>query len=71
MSSEEAEAVLLVAVLFYDNERDPIPALPPTLQKIPVGWVDPPGEDPNWLVGRQIVMAGRGYDNKLRICLAG
>jgi hypothetical protein len=64
MSSIEAEAVLLVAVFFYDNEPAPNPALPPTLRQIPVGKVDPPGEDPNWLDGREIVMAVR-FDNKL------
>lgn len=65
MSSDEAEAVLLVAVFFYDNEATPNPALPRSLQQLPVGRVCPPGKDPRWLDGREIVFAMHGPDAEL------
>jgi hypothetical protein len=65
MTREEAEAVCLVAVFFYETEPETNPALPPTFQGIP--WGDPHSAptDPEVFRGRWLYLLGEGLNPRL------
>jgi len=65
MSHQEAEAVLLVAVFFYDNASAPNPALPPTFQRIPFGEFEDLGRKEDWRRDRWPVFFVHGFDERL------